>query len=265
MEDKGSLHTQFKTFRIEQNEDVLLVTFDNPDKLNALTGEFLKEYHALLAEIAEDRTLKTVILTGNGKAFIAGADIELMSGMMSREAAAYADYIGKAYEQMEAMDQVFIAAINGYAFGGGLETALACDLRIASEKAKMGLPEVTLGIFPGGGGTQRLPRLIGMTKAKELIYTGRVMSAKEALEIGILNQISSPEKLIEEALELAERIGKNSASAVALAKRAMNYGSETDLRTAVKMDESLFGMCFSTPDQKEGMQAFLEKRKPLFN
>lgn len=255
---------EYKTLLTQQTGSILTVTFNNPDKLNALTSEFLEEYNRLLSSIEFDDAIKVVILTGKGKAFIAGADIALMSEMTPLEAARYADVTTRNYSMMESMNKVFIAAINGYAFGGGMEISLACDLRVASARARMGLTEVSLGIIPGGGGTQRLPRLIGMTKAKELIYTGRSIKAEEALELGILNAVVEPEELESYVNELAQSIIANGFTAVALAKQAMNYGAQTDLKTAIKADENLFAMCFSTADQREGMQAFLEKRKPNY-
>ena len=165
---------------------------------------------------------------------------------------------------MEGMSKIFIAAINGFALGGGCEMTLACDLRIASRKAKMGLPEVGLGIFPGGGGTQRLPRLIGMAKAKELVYTGKTISAEEAERIGLVNYVVEPEELDAQAEELARQILKNSKTSVRLSKEAFNNGIQMDIISAMNLEKNLFSLCFATTDQKEGMKAFLEKRPANF-
>lgn len=240
------------------------VTFNNPDKLNALTETFILEFGKLLDEIAADDSLEVVILTGGGKAFIAGADISLMSNMTPKEAAAYSFNTTEIYRRMEGMNKIFIAAINGFALGGGCELALACDIRIASKKAKIGLPEVGLGIFPGGGGTQRLPRLIGMAKAKELVYTGKAINAETAEKIGLVNQIAEPEELLSAAEEMAKLIVGNSKSALRLCKESFNNGAQMDLQSAMNLEKNLFALCFATYDQKEGMAAFLEKREPTF-
>lgn len=248
----------------EKENNVMKVTFNNPEKLNALTNEFLEEFNQLLDEIEADRSLQVVILTGAGKAFIAGADISLMSTMVPEEAAIYAYNTQEVYRRMEGMSKIFIAAVNGFALGGGCEMTLACDLRIASRKAKFGLPEVGLGIFPGGGGTQRLPRLIGMAKAKELVYTGRTFSADEAERMGLVNYVADPEELMVKAEELAVQILKNSKSGVRLAKESFNNGAQMDMISATNLEKNLFSLCFATEDQKEGMAAFLEKRPAQF-
>jgi enoyl-CoA hydratase len=244
----------------EQKDRVLYVTFNNPDVLNAMVPAFVKAFAELLTRIEEDETIEIVILTGTGRAFIAGADIKNMLAMSPTEAAISCAEIQTIYRRMEAMDKIFIAAVNGFALGGGCETALACDLRIASEKAKFGLPEVSLGIIPGGGGTQRLPRLIGEGRAKELIYSGRVISAEEAERIGLVNRVAAPETLLDAAAEMAAGILKNSGAAVKTAKDAINRGIQVDLTTGVAIENALFALCFAAPDQKEGMTAFVEKR-----
>lgn len=248
----------------EKENNVMKITFNNPEKLNALTAEFLEEYNCLLDEIESDKSLQVIILTGAGKAFVAGADIELMSTMTPEEAARYSYNTTEVYRRMEGMSKIFIAAINGFALGGGCEMTLACDLRIASRKAKMGLPEVGLGIFPGGGGTQRLPRLIGMAKAKELVYTGKTISAEEAERIGLVNYVVEPEELAAKAEELARQILKNSKTSVRLSKEAFNNGIQMDIISAMNLEKNLFSLCFATTDQKEGMKAFLEKRPANF-
>ena len=243
---------------------VATVTFNDPSTLNALTAQFLTDFRQILRSIEKTPEIKVVILTGAGKAFIAGADITYMRTMTPLQASQYARDIVELYRIIEEMDRVFIAAVNGYALGGGFELSLACDLRVASEKARFGLPEVSLGIFPAGGGTQRLPRLVGEAVAKELIFTADTVKAQRALEIGMVNTVVEPDKLMEAAYALAARICKNSLSAVALAKRSINGGAQMGLDAAIERDQGLFGMCFGTPDQQEGMAAFQEKRSPVF-
>ena len=254
----------YQTILTEQNGRVLKVLFNNPEKLNALTDTFLQEYTDLLNKIDSNDEVQVVILTGSGKAFIAGADITLMRTMKPAEAAEYSKVTTEVYRRMEVSKKIFIAAINGFAFGGGCEMTLACDLRIASKKAKMGLPEVGLGIFPGGGGAQRLPRLIGAAKAKELIYTAKTITAQQAYDIGLLNEVCEPEELDTKAEEMAAAILKNSGSAVSLAKESINNGLQSDIISAMNLEKNLFALCFGTDDQIEGMNAFVEKRKANF-
>lgn len=257
---------EYKTFLLEKEGKILKVIFNNPEKLNALTDTFLQEFTDLLDKIdaGEVGDVQVVILTGAGKAFIAGADITLMRTMSPAEAAEYSRVTTEVYRKMEASKKIFIAAINGFAFGGGFEMSLACDLRVASAKAKMGLPEVSLGIFPGGGGTQRLPRLIGAAKAKELIFTAKTITAQQAYEMGILNEVCEPEELDARAKALAEAILANSCSGVSLAKEAINNGLQSDIISAMNLEKNLFALCFGTDDQIEGMNAFVEKRKANF-
>ena len=249
---------------VERKGPIATITFNDPATLNALTQDFLTEFWRILQELSTDDIVKVVILTGTGKAFVAGADIAYMSALTPCEAAHYARDTVEIYRMMNQMEKVFIAAVNGYALGGGCELAMACDLRVASLRAKFGLPEVSLGIFPGGGGTQRLPRLVGDTWAKELIFTGDAISAQRAETIGLVNAVSQPEELMNTAYALAHRILRNSQSAVALAKRSITGGRQMGLDAAIDRDQSLFGLCFGSEDQKEAMQAFLEKRPAAF-
>ncbi len=249
---------------VERKGPIATITFNDPATLNALTQDFLTKFWWILQELSTDDIVKVVILTGTGKAFVAGADIAYMSALTPCEAAHYARDTVEIYRMMNQMEKVFIAAVNGYALGGGCELAMACDLRVASLRAKFGLPEVSLGIFPGGGGTQRLPRLVGDTWAKELIFTGDAISAQRAETIGLVNAVSQPEELMNTAYALAHRILRNSQSAVALAKRSINGGRQMGLDAAIDRDQSLFGLCFGSEDQKEAMQAFLEKRPAAF-
>lgn len=255
----------YRTLIVEKTDRVATITFHNPSRLNALTPAFLKEYAALLDEIEQDDRLSVIILTGAGKAFIAGADISAMANMSPEDASRYANDTTQLYRKMEESKKVFIAAVNGYALGGGCELALACDLRVASSLARFGLPETGLGIFPGGGGTQRLPRLIGMARAKELVYTAKTIGAEEAERIGLVNRVTQPEVLLEDAHKLAASILTNSANAVGLSKEAFNTGAQMDLTSAIDLERNLFALCFAHPDQKEGMLAFSEKRRPNFD
>lgn len=252
------------TLLVERKGAIAVITFNDPATLNALTVDFLRKYKQLLEKLSAETEIRVILLTGSGKAFVAGADISYMRSLTPRQALDYARDTVECYRLMEDMDQVFIAAVNGYALGGGCELALACDLRVASFWAKFGLPEVGLGIFPGGGGTQRLPRLVGDAVAKELIFTGQAIDASRALEIGLVNRVVEAEHLMDETQMMAECILRNSMSAVALAKKSINRGRQMGLDAAVAQDQSLFGVCFGSPDQQEGMGAFLEKRKPVF-
>lgn len=249
---------------MERDGPIATITFNDPPTLNALTKDFLTEYWWMLKGLSKDDSVSVVILTGAGKAFVAGADIAYMSTMSPHEAAVYAKETVELYRMMEEMEKVFIAAVNGYALGGGCELAMACDLRVASTRAKFGLPEVGLGIFPAGGGTQRLPRLVGDTRAKELIFTGGTIDAQRAEQFGLVNAVVEPEELMAAAHDLAQRILRNSQSAVALAKRSIDGGHQMTLDAAVERDQGLFGLCFGTRDQQEGMTAFLEKRPAVF-
>ena len=205
-----------------------------------------------------------IILIGEGKAFVAGADIEQMSSINPNRAREFANHGMELMTYIENLEKPVIAAVNGFALGGGCELALACDLRIASSKAKFGQPEVGLGITPGFGGTQRLSRLIGSSNAKLLIYTGNIIDANEAYRMGLVNSVVEPDLLISTAEELASNIASKSQMAVKYSKTAINKGIQTDIDTGLEIEKNLFALCFASQDQKEGMTAFLEKRKPNF-
>lgn len=203
-----------------------------------------------------------VILTGSGnRAFIAGADIKEMLPLSSPEARDHGLRSKRVADKLWNLGKPVIAMIDGFCLGGGLEYAMACDIRIASEKSKFGLPEITLGIIPGSAGTQRLPRLIGLTKAKELALTGEIFDAKLALDYGLVNHVVPSEALVEKTYALADRIAKNSAFSAKMVKTAMNKGTETDMETASLFEINCFALCFSTREQKDGMQAFVDKKK----
>ena len=211
-----------------------------------------------------DPETDVVILTGEGRSFVAGADIAEMSVMKAEEGRRFGELGAAVFRKIELMAKPVIAAVNGFALGGGCELAMACDIRIASAKAKFGQPEVGLGITPGFSGTQRLPRLVGLGKAKELIYTAAVIHAEEACRIGLVNKVVESEELMNECMAMAKTIAAKAPLAVRYAKEAINRGVETDMDTGIVIENGLFGLCFATTDQKEGMEAFLWKRKPEF-
>lgn len=265
IKQKGGFFMEFKNIKLELNEGVSLIAIDRPKSLNALNLETLKEIDQALEEVKENEEVKVVIITGAGeKAFVAGADISEMKDMNPLKAKEFAEFGQKVFRKIELMKKPVIAAVNGYALGGGCEMAMACDIRIASHNAKFGQPEVGLGIIPGFGGTQRLPRIVGMSKAKELIYTGDMIDAEEALRIGLVSKVVEQEKLLEEAYNIAKKIMSKGMIAVRLAKEAINIGINADIETGMSYEAKAFAVCFATEDQKEGMAAFLEKRAPKF-
>ncbi len=241
------------------------VTVNRPEVLNALSQSVYAELYRLFREIEEDDEVNVVILTGSGeKAFVAGADIAFMQPLNSTDMRGFIDAARKAFDQVCSLKKPVIAAINGFALGGGCELAMCCDLRIASETAKFGQPEIALGIIPGGGGTQRLTRLIGETRAKELIFTGDIIDAHTAYEFGLINRIVPPGDLMAEATALARKMVNKSGVILSFAKKAINSAMNVDLASGLDLEAEYFALCFATKDQKEGMSAFLEKRKPVF-
>ncbi|MGB9662235.1 MAG: enoyl-CoA hydratase-related protein [Moorellaceae bacterium] len=251
--------------RFEKEEHLAIITIDRPQTLNALNTEVLSELKTILQQIKGDNTLKAVIITGAGdKAFIAGADISEMVKQTVQEGYQFCRLGQEVCALIEQLPQPVIAAINGYALGGGCELAMACDLRIASERAKFGQPEINLGIIPGYGGTQRLPRLVGKTKAMELILTGEMIGAVEAERLGLVNQVVPPDRLMEAAKALAKKIAGKGEIAVRAAKAAINKGLQADIDTACACEAGLFSLCFASEDRKEGMTAFLERRPAQF-
>jgi len=255
----------FKNIKIEKKEDIAIVKINRPDVLNALNKETMAEIIKAVEELDNDKNTKVAILTGEGdKAFIAGADIKQMSNMTPLEAKKFAELGHSMMMKIESSRIPFIAAINGYALGGGCETLMACDICIAVKSAKIGQPEINLGVHPGFGGTQRLPRLVGRMKAKELLFTGRNIDAEEALNIGLVNMIVDDNKLMDTALDLAKKIAAKSSVQTAFIKELVNKGTDIDLNSANSLEISYFSSGFSTNDQTEGMKAFLEKRKPNF-
>ncbi|MDF9761683.1 enoyl-CoA hydratase/carnithine racemase [Peribacillus simplex] len=244
---------------------IAIVTLNRPDAANALSTELLHCLFEGLDELKRESNLRTVILTGAGeKAFCAGADLKERAGMNDDKVKETVKLIGDTITAVENLPVPVIAAINGPAFGGGLELALACDIRIASETAKMGLTETALGIIPGAGGTQRLPRIVGMSTAKELIYTAKRLDAKAAFAMKIISHVYPPQQLLEEAKKLAGEIAVNAPLALRAAKAAINQGADTNLKTGLQIEKDCYQTTLKTRDRLEGLSAFKEKRKPVF-
>lgn len=239
-----------------------ILTISRPKFLNALNSDTLKELEQSVDEIAKDKDIYVLVITGDGdKAFVAGADISEMKDKNVFEARDFGILGNRVFRKIEQLHMPVIAAINGFALGGGCELSLCCDIRIASEKAKFGQPETTLGITPGFGGTQRLPRVVGLSMAKEMIYTGSVIDSKKALEIGLVNKVVPKETLMEEAMKLAGSIASAAPIAVGLCKSAINKGMQCDIDTALCYESEVFAQCFASEDQMDAMTAFVEKRK----
>lgn len=248
----------------KKEEEIGILTINRPKALNALNTEVLETLDTVLDKIEED-DIKALIITGSGdKAFVAGADITEMSDMGTLDARAFSQKGNRVFSKIENFKVPVLAAVNGFALGGGCELALSADIRFASTTAKFGQPEVGLGIIPGFGGTQRLSRTVGMPKAKELIFSGKIIKADEAEKIGLVNQVVEPEQLMETTLTFAKLIAKQAPLAVQFGKKVMNDGINLDINYALDYEAESFGSLFSTEDQKEGMYAFIEKRKAKF-
>lgn len=252
----------FKNVILTKENGIGYLTINRPKALNALNSATLSEICLATDEISKDDEILVVILTGAGeKSFVAGADISEMKDMNVIEGRKFGILGNKTFRAIETLEKPVIAAVNGFALGGGCELSMACDIRIASTNAKFAQPEAGLGITPGFGGTQRLARLVGMGMAKQLIYTTNIINAQEAYRIGLVNKVVALEELIPEAEKIANDIIKNAPFAVKLCKQAINRGMQVDMDTAIAFEAELFGECFSTEDQTEGMTAFIEKRK----
>jgi enoyl-CoA hydratase len=250
---------------LDISEGIATVTINRPAAMNAMTVATLEELEMVVAEIVRNPDVRVAILTGAGtKAFVAGADIAALRDMTATQAREIALLAHRTYAAIEQSPKPFIAAVNGYALGGGCELSMACDIRIASENAKFGQPEINIGILPGFGGTQRLPRLVGKGRALEIILTGEMIDAAEALRIGLVNKVVVQTELLDTAKQLACKIATKGLVAVKLCKEAVGNGLEMDLAKACTYEAELFGYSFSTADQKEGMGAFLEKRPAVF-
>jgi enoyl-CoA hydratase len=252
----------YQNVTLEIKEGIAVLTINRPKQLNALNGETLVELGQAVAEIEQNKDIDVVIVTGAGeKSFVAGADIAEMKDKTPVEGRDWGKLGNEVFYRLENLPQPTIAAVNGFALGGGCELAMACDIRIASEKAKFGQPEVGLGITPGFGGTQRLPRLVGKGKAKELIFTGDIIKADEAAKIGLVNKVVPAEELMSAAMEMAKKIQSKAKVAVQQSKLAINRGMEADLVTGIGYEAQAFAVCFATEDQKEAMDAFVNKRE----
>jgi enoyl-CoA hydratase len=256
---------QLENLLLELHEGIAIITVNRPAAMNAMNGATLAELEGVVADIIRTPGIRAAVLTGAGtKAFVAGGDISVLQDLTSSQARDMALHAHRVFAAIEQSPKPFIAAVNGYALGGGCELAMACDIRIASETARFGQPEINIGILPGFGGTQRLPRLIGKGRALELVLTGDMIDAREALRIGLVNRVVPPDDLLDEARQLARKIASKSLIAVKLCKEAVGNGMEMDISRACAYEAELFGYSFSTADQKEGMGAFLEKRPAAF-
>ncbi len=263
-DDGEGVMMELKNILLNVENNIATITFHRPEALNALNSEVLTELKLAVDEVSRDENVRVIVFTGEGKSFIAGADIKEMDGKNAMEAINYSKKGAGIFRRIEKLGKPTISAVNGYAFGGGFEFLLATDIRIMSTKAKLRMPEVTLGIVPGFNGTQRLPKCVGLAKAKELIFTGRMILADEALKLGIVNDIAEPEELMDKVYALASQIADNSASAISLAKAAMNAGAEADIDAGMNIEIGYMAASFGTKDQIEGFNSFKERREPKY-
>jgi len=255
----------YQNLLVETKDRVAVITFNRPNKLNAVNARAKLELRDIFTRIKSDTAIDVVVLTGAGeKAFIAGTDISELTELTTETGKEFSLKGQEVLDLIENLGKPVIAAVNGYALGGGCEVALACHIRIASENAKFGQPEINLGIIPGYGGTQRLARLVGRGRAMELILTGNQIDAQEAMRIGLVNKVVPLQELLSTAKSLARHIADKGQIAVRMALKAVNMAEETLLTEGMRLEASLFGVCCGTADFKEGTQAFLEKRKPSF-
>jgi enoyl-CoA hydratase len=255
----------FETIVFEKGNNIAFIRLNRPDRLNALNQKMINEMGQVMDVIAADESIGAVIITGNEKLFGAGADIKEIKGLNSPVAVhAFFCTSEGMFSKIENLNKPTIAAVCGPALGGGCELALACDIRIAAENALFGQPEIKIGVIPAGGGTQRLPRLVGIGRAKELLYSGDPIDAVEAFRIGLVNKVTSVEQLLPEAKKMAQKFVERPAFALKMLKSAINQGINMDLRSALSYEMRCFEILFSTEDQKEGMSAFVEKRQAAF-
>jgi len=249
--------------KVECRDQIAHITINRPEAMNALNPATAVELTRTIKSLETSPDAKVIIITGQGeKAFCAGGDVALMRTLGPTEARNVAMTVDELFRTIETSPRVVIAAVNGYALGGGCELAMACDLRLAAEKAQLGQPEINLGIIPGWGGTQRLPRLVGVSRAKKLMFTGERITAAQAMEIGLVDQIYPSEELIEAAHALAVTIASKPQAAIRMIKQSVHQGMQMDMDKAIQCEAELFGMCFATRDKQEGMDAFFEKRPP---
>ena len=257
---------EYSSIEVQHEAGIATITFNRPKALNALNGQTLRELAAALEDIAGNEEIRVLILTGAGeKAFVAGADITEIRQLSPLAAKKFAGLGQQTIDRLQHLPIPVIAAVNGFALGGGCEMALACDFIFASETATFGLPEINLGIIPGFGGTQRLPRLVGANLARELIFTGRYLSAQEALAIGLVNRCHPTDELLAKTRETAKQIAAKGKASLRAAKEAIRQGLNTDLETGLAIERDAFALCISSPDAQEGTTAFLEKRKAHFS
>ena len=246
---------------LEQRGHVGLITINRPEVLNALNLQVLHDLDSILDQVEATEDIYVLVITGAGRSFVAGADISEMAHFTASDAKTFSRHGNNVLLRMTRFPRPIIAAVNGYALGGGCELAMSCDIRIGSDKAKFGMPEVGLGITPGFGGTQRLQRIVGMSTAMELVLTSRTIDAEEALHIGLINHLYPAEEMLDRAMELANLIASKAQVAVRQAKQAIRIGKQIDMSSAIAFESEAFGLCFSTEDQKDAMQAFLNKEK----
>ena len=254
----------YETIIVEIEEGIATVTLNRPDVLNALNSQVFNELADAAENLGADDSVRVVIITGGDKVFAAGADIKAMASLSAVDITTSGRPSMRTFHLLENIHKPVIAAIAGYALGGGCELTLVADVRIAADNAQFGLPEIKLGILPGGGGTQRLPRLIGAGKAKELIFSGDFINAEEALRVGLVNKVVPADQLMTEAKKMAKKFAARGAVAISLAKSCVNEGLRMDLKMGLQYEHKCFALLFATEDQKEGMNAFVEKRKPNF-
>lgn len=255
----------FNTIIFTKEDGIAIITLNRPKSMNAINNEFIQELGQVINEIELDEEIGAVIITGSEKFFGAGADIKEVSAIQTpMQAHAFVNNVQALFIRLENLEKPVIAAVSGLALGGGCELTLACDIRIAADNALFGLPEIKIGVLPGGGGTQRLPRLIGVGRAKELLYTGDPVDANEAYRLGIANKVVPLKDLMVEAKKMAAKLKSRPRAAFKMIKTSVNKGGSVDLQTGLTIEARCFEFLFSTEDQKEGMKAFVEKRKPNF-
>lgn len=255
----------YENLILDKENEIAILYINRPKYLNALNAQTLEELSRAIDEVQRDPAIKVLIITGAGdKAFVAGADINFMLPLSPAEGRYFSDMGEKVFRKLELMEKPVIAAVIGFALGGGCELAMACDIRLAAENAIFGQPEVGLGIIPGFGGTQRLPRLVGEGRAKELTFTADNISAEEAYRIGLVNHVYPAAELMPQAKKMASRIAARAPMAVGYAKFAIGKGLQVDIDTAMSIESDMFGLCCATEDKNEGLRAFVEKRKPQF-
>jgi enoyl-CoA hydratase len=255
----------YQMLTFEREDKIAVIGLNRPSKMNALNTELLIEMERLLEGIAQNGDIYVVVVKGSEKFFAAGGDLGEMNQFKAvMEGFRYGSDVQRVFKKLSELPQATIAAVSGIAFGGGCELSLACDIRIAGENAKFGLPEITVGVLPGGGGTQRLPRLIGVGRAKEMLFLGEPIDASEAYRIGLVNRVVPTQQVLEEAMSMARKLAQRPRFGLQTIKKLVNEGMNMDLSSALSYETRCFGSLFGTEDQKEGVSAFMEKRKPAF-